>query len=128
MTTSIERASRSVIDLHVQIEALFNGDSSQLPELLSQFDDDFLMVTPTGKTLTFQEVASLFEQLTGARQGMTISIEQFRTIGQMGSEVVMQYVEHQVLQGKETRRISLAVIDCAHQPPRWRYLQETMTV
>lgn len=126
MTDLTDKASQSVIVLHQLIEAVFHGDGSQLTELLTHFDDDFMMVTPAGKTLALAEVEALFGRLTGARQGMTIAIEQCKVISQRGDEVVIQYHELQQQQGNHTHRISLAVINCATQPPRWRYLQETM--
>ena len=126
MTDLAQRASHSVVVLHQQIEALFHGDGSQLATMLDHFNEDFEMVTPGGKRLALTDVAALFEQLTGTRQGMTITIEQCNVITQAGDEVVIQYRERQEMQGKETNRISLAVINCATQPPRWRYLQETM--
>lgn len=120
------KASQSVIVLHQLIEAVFHGDGSQKAELLRHFADDFVMVTPTGKNLALADVAALFDRLTGARQGMAITIEQCNVISQRGDEVIIQYHELQLQQDTHSHRISLAVINCATQPPRWRYLQETM--
>lgn len=120
------KASQSVIVLHQLIEAVFHGDGSKTAELLTHFADDFVMVTPTGKSLALADVGDLFNRLTGARQGMTISIEQFNVISQRGDEVVIQYHELQQQQNNHSHRISLALINCATQPPSWRYLQETM--
>ncbi len=126
MTDLTEKATQSVIVLHQLIEAVFHGDGSQITELLTHFADDFVMVTPSGKSLALADVEALFGRLTGARQGMTITIEQCSVISQRADEVVIQYHELQQQQDNHSHRISLAVIDCANQPPRWRYLQETM--
>lgn len=126
MNDLTQRASHSVVILHQQIEALFRGDSSQFPGILRHFDSDFVMVTPGGKNLALQDVATLFEQLTGARQGITILLDHVHVISQSGDDVVIQYLERQILQGKESQRISVAVVNCATERPRWRYLQETM--
>lgn len=125
MTDIFQRASDSVIVLHQLIEAVFHGDGSRMADLLSHFDAGFEMVTPAGRSLLMPDVAALFTELTGARQGMTITISQCKAIAQLGSEVIVQYRELQEMAGTSNDRISLAVIDCATQPPRWRYLQET---
>lgn len=126
MSDLTNKASQSVIVLHQLIEAVFHGDGSKVSELMTHFVDDFLMVTPTGKSLVLADVEDLFGRLTGARQGMTITIEQCRVISQRADEVVIQYHELQQQQNNHSHRISLAVINCATQPPSWRYLQETM--
>jgi len=128
MSDLTNKASQSVIVLHQLIEAVFHGDGSRVSELMTHFADDFLMVTPTGKSLVLADVEDLFGRLTGARQGMTITIEQCRVISQRADEVVIQYHELQQQLDNCSHRISLAVIDCSDQPPRWRYLQETMVI
>ncbi|WP_062748403.1 hypothetical protein [Erwinia persicina] len=126
MSTLTEKARESVLVLHEQIAAVFNGNESQLTPLLSHFDPDFVMVTPTGKSLAMPEVAALFARLVGGRQGLHITIEQCQTLAQFGQEVAIQYHERQQQGENHTHRISLAVINCGVEPPRWRYLQETM--
>lgn len=126
MSGLAEQASRSVMVLHELIAEVFHGDGNKVPQLLGHFSPEFTMVTPGGKTLPLAEVAALFTRLTGARQGVVITIEQCRIITQSGQEAVIQYHELQQQGDIHTHRISLAVIDCSATPPRWRYLQETM--
>lgn len=126
MSVLTEKARESVIVLHELIAAVFNGDSHQLPALLSHFEPDFVMITPAGKSVSMEEVAALFTRLIGGRKGVSITIEHCQTIAQFGQEVAIQYHEYQQQGDHHTHRISLAVLDCGCTPPRWRYLQETM--
>ena len=126
MSELTEQACHSVRVVHELIAAVFNGNGSQVPPLLSHFAPEFTMVTPAGKTLPLADVATLFTRLTGARQGVVIAIEQCQIIAELGQSVVIQYHELQHQGEVHTHRISLAVIDCGATPPRWRYLQETM--
>lgn len=126
MSTVDQQAIDSVIVLHQLIEQVFHGDEGQLPALIAHFDPAFEMITPAGKTLSLMDVNALFARLTGARKGVRIAIEGCNVITRAGDEVVIQYHELQQAADLDTHRISLAVIDCSTQPPRWRYLQETM--
>lgn len=128
MSALTEKARESIIVLHQLIEKVFHGDGSFVPELLRHFEPDFVMVAPSGKSLSMDEVTALFTRLVGERQGVAITIEHCKVISQLGQEVVIQYHELQQQGDNHTHRISLAVIDCGSAPPRWRYLQETMVV
>lgn len=128
MSALSQQAIDSVVMLHQLIEKVFHGDASFVPELLRHFEPDFVMVAPTGKSLSMEEVAALFTRLVGGRQGVAITIEHCKVISQFGEEVAIQYHELQQQGDLHTRRISLAVMDCSFTPPRWRYLQETMVV
>ncbi|ADP11947.1 conserved uncharacterized protein [Erwinia sp. Ejp617] len=66
--------------------------------------------------------------MAGERKGVVITIERCQLIAQFDQQAVIQYHELQQQGDNCTARISLAVIDCARNPPRWRYLQETMVV
>ncbi|CAO97374.1 hypothetical protein [Erwinia tasmaniensis] len=128
MSELIDQASNSVIVLHQIIADVFNGDGSKIPQLLGHFSPEFTMVTPTGKMLSLDEVGALFAQLTGGRKGVAITIERCQLIARFGQRAVIQYHERQQQGNRCTDRIALAVIDCACNPPRWHYLQETMVV
>lgn len=128
MSELTEQASHSVIVLHEIITDVFNGDGSKIPQLLGHFAPEFTMITPAGKTLSLDEVAALFARLSGERKGVVITIERCQLIAQFGQQAVIQYHELQQQGDHCTDRVSLAVIDCACNPPRWHYLQETMVV
>lgn len=128
MSALSQRAIDSVVVLHQLIEKVFHGDASFVPELLRHFEPDFVMVTPSGNSLSMEEVTSLFIRLVGGRLDVAITIEHCKLISQFGQEVAIQYHELQRQGDTHTHRISLAVIDCGCTPPRWRYLQETMVV
>lgn len=128
MSELTAQASNSVIVLHEIIADVFNGDGSKIPQLLGHFAPEFTMVTPAGKALPLDEVAALFTRLAGERKGVAIAIEQCQLIAQCDQLAVIQYHELQQQGDNHTKRISLALIDCGCQPPRWRYLQETMAI
>ncbi|AIX50576.1 MULTISPECIES: hypothetical protein [Pantoea] len=129
MTSLAQEAKHSVVVLHQLIERIFNHadvSNDTMGLLLSHFHPDFRMVTPQGRQLNLNDVEDLFRRLCGQREGMRIATSEHAIISEQQKEVTIQYRELQILNGESHSRISLAVLDCTTENPRWRYLQETL--
>ncbi|WP_460418731.1 DUF4440 domain-containing protein [Pseudomonas sp. microsymbiont 2] len=127
--TPAERAERSVHHVHELIHAVFTRPASdtvrQLDELLAAFADDFSMVGTAGKVVDRAQVEQLFRAVAGTRSGLEIVVDQIRVIWQVGPHVAVRYQETHRLAGQQTRRWSLAIVECTGTGVIWRCLQET---
>lgn len=131
MTVS-ERAVRSIHDVHDLIHAVFTRPPAQTEalrgELMAAFADGFSMVTTAGAIVGRQQVGQLFERAAGARPGLEIDVNEEQVVWQAGASVAVRYKEIHRLQGQETARYSLAIVECDEQRVVWVYLHETAVV
>ncbi|MDH0300949.1 MULTISPECIES: DUF4440 domain-containing protein [unclassified Pseudomonas] len=127
--TPAERAERSVHHVHELIHAVFTGPATdttqQLDELLAAFAEDFSMVGTAGKVVDRAQVEQLFRGIAGTRCGLEIVVDEVRVVWQAGANVALRYRETHRLAGQQTRRWSLAIIECTGTGVMWHCLQET---
>jgi len=127
-----ERAVCSIHDVHDLIHAVFTRPAAQTEalrsELMAVFADNFSMVTTTGAIVDRQQVGQLFERGAGARPGLEIEVSDVQVVWQAGASVAVRYKETHRLQGQETARYSLAIVECGEQRVVWVYLHETAVV
>ena len=117
-----------VTKTHVEIEGWFSGlTPGVLPTLLARFSPQFSMVTCTGKVLDADGVEGLFEQLRGARPGLTITLSEFQGIALHAEGAVVSYREWQEEHnGNRTDRRATVVFERnATGVVVWRHLHET---
>ncbi|EIK95151.1 hypothetical protein PMM47T1_18130 [Pseudomonas sp. M47T1] len=123
--TLIAKARQSVIDVHVLIQQVLGKDGVAIPELMSRFAPEFTMVTPKGMELTRPQTEVFFNANIGARAGLDIVLEDFRTVAVDGQTVTLRYTEIQHLNGQRGARLSVAVLRVTEAATLWLYLQET---
>lgn len=126
---SIARAKRSIHHVHELIHMVFTRPASEtqavLGGLMAVFAEDFSMVGTQGKVLGRQHVEQLFRGAAGARPGLEIVLSEVQVVWQAAATVAVRYKETHRLEGVETARWSLAILECAGQGVVWRYLHET---
>ncbi len=121
----IEKARQSVIDVHVLIEQVLGKDGGAMAELMNSFAPQFTMVTPKGVELSRAQTEAFFNANVGARAGLEIVLEDFRTVAVDGQTVTLRYTEVQHLNGQRGARLSVAVLRVTEAATQWLYLQET---
>lgn len=128
-TSFAAQAAAEVDGLHRLLQAWFRaeGDTDPAP-VLAHFDEAFVMVTPAGKIITFDQFAAAFPGLRGTRPGLVMRISDVVVRHLDGQSVLLTYRERQIQDTLITDRISTAALLARPDRPTpvWRHLQETM--
>lgn len=123
------RAAAEIDGLHRLLQAWFRaeGDPDPAP-ILAHFDEDYTMVIPAGKIVTFEQFAASFPGLRGTRPSLVMQISDVAVRHLDQRSALLIYRERQVQDSGTTDRISTALL--LDRPDRgtpvWRHLQETM--
>ncbi|QXI40337.1 DUF4440 domain-containing protein [Pseudomonas xantholysinigenes] len=126
---AIARAERSIHHVHELIHLVFTRPAAEtqavLGGLMAMFAEDFSMVGMAGKVLERQQVEQLFKAAAGARPGLEILVDEVQVAWQAGAHVALRYRETHRVEGLQTRRWSLAIVECTATGVLWRCLHET---
>ncbi len=109
MQSIFSLAFQEVMDLHIQIENLYNNRTSseeRLP-LLSYFHPDFTMITPNGVLRDFTWFKHWYENAMGTRPNVKIHIENFKENFFTADLVIVNYEEFQQVTPTEALRGSV---------------------
>lgn len=123
------RAAREIVDLHVVLQAWFRAEGSDdVAAVLDRFDEGFVMVTPAGKILPFEQFAAAFPGMRGTRPNLVMQISDVVVRHQGEGYALLTYRERQTQDSGTTDRIStVLLLERLDRPnPVWRHLQETM--
>ncbi len=125
----VEQARHSIHHVHELIHRVFTnadgaGDATIAP-LMDVFTEDFSMVTTSAAVVGRAQVEQLFKGAVGARPGLEITISDLHTIWHEGPTVALRYKETHHQEGRETSRVSVAILRVHHHGTRWLYLHET---
>ena len=116
-----------VIDLHIQIEALFARGEGSSAELMKHFAPSFTMVTTAGVAISVEQVATLFDSQAGKRPGLQVEVSEVEIVAQWETGAVLAYRETHRTPGQPPRsRLSTALFDLQCEKPLWRHLHETI--
>ncbi|MCM6772149.1 DUF4440 domain-containing protein [Nocardia sp. CDC159] len=119
-----------IIDFHRVIIDLFAGTepdpAAAVAALLTRFDPDFTMITPTGALLTLPDLRRLFEDGYGCRPDFAIEITDIVPVTIDARGALVSYQERQQdRSGASTRRSTAYFTLDSTGAVRWRHLQET---
>ena len=123
-----EAAARSVIDLHVVLQAWFNAEGSDDPAaVLAHFDADFRIISPLGKVTPIAAFAAALPGLRGSRPGLVMRISELELRFGDAAAALVSYRETQTQGTAVTERLSTALLIASDSRPHpvWRHLQET---
>lgn len=127
--TLIERAERSIHDVHQLIHTVFTRPTAEtrdvLEQLMAMFADDFSMVTTAGALVDRTQVGQMFDRVAGTRVGLEMLVSDVQVVWQAGSGVALRYKETHRLPGVEQVRYSLVIVRCSAQSIVWQCLHET---
>jgi hypothetical protein len=121
-------ASVEIDGLHRLLQAWFRaeGDADPAP-ILARFDEDFMMVTPAGKLITYEQFSGGLPAMRGSRPTLIMEITDVVVRHATESSAIVTYQERQIQDCGSTVRISTALL--LRRPDRptpvWRHLQET---
>jgi hypothetical protein len=121
-------AAVEIDGLHRLLQAWFRaeGDADPAP-ILARFDEEFTMVTPAGKLISYEQFASGLPGMRGSRPTLVMEIAEVVVRHATESSAVVTYQERQIQDSGTTVRISTALL--LRRPDRptpvWRHLQET---
>jgi uncharacterized protein (TIGR02246 family) len=128
-TSFATRAAAEIDGLHRLLQAWFRaeGDADPAP-VLAHFDEDFVMVTPAGKFLSYQQFAAAFPGFRGTRPTLVMQISEVAVRHVDNRSALVTYHERQIQDSGTTDRISTALLlaRADRATPVWRHLQETM--
>jgi hypothetical protein len=117
---------QEVIDAHVAIENWLGKGEGDFQALLARFAPAFTMVTPGGKTLSFDSLSAFFQSQGAAKPGLKISLVDITVIEQWPAGAVVSYSERQSLPGQQsTLRHSTVVFSMTGSEMFWLRLHET---
>lgn len=115
-----------VTRLHDFFQSWFNGDDVLLEEFADALAGDFVIISPDGNESTRKEIVEIVDRSRDSGH-VDISIVAPRVIVG-GDMTVGTYEEHQVREGRATRRISTAVLSVEPSAPGgwlWHLVHET---
>ena len=121
-------AARSVIELHVLLQAWFNAEGSDDPAVvLAHFDADFRIISPLGKVMPITAFAAALPALRGSRPGLVMQISDVEVRFVDANSALVSYRETQTQATAVTDRLSTALLIAGDDRPHpvWRHLQET---
>ena len=121
-------AERSIHQVHALIHTVFtqpSGAQAALQALMPLFSPEFSMVTTTGRLVGLNDVEQMFQSAAGQRPGLKISVLDVQPVWRDAAGLAMRYLETHRLDGVETSRRSLVILQRAGQGVLWRYLHET---
>jgi hypothetical protein len=114
--------------LHRLLQAWFRAEGTDDPAAIrARFDENFAMVTPAGKVLSYEQFSGGLPAMRGSRPTLIMEISDVvvRYLGD--ATALVSYRERQIQDSGTTDRLSTALlIKRADRPtPVWRHLQET---
>ena len=123
-----DKAADAIDALHRLLQAWFRAEGEADPvAVLAHFDPSFVMVTPGGKLVTYQQFSGAFPTLRGTRPGLVMEISEVNVRYADDATALVTYVERQRQDASLTDRLSTAML--LNQPgeatPTWRHLHET---
>lgn len=121
-------AERSIHQVHELIHTVFTqpaGAQEALQALMPQFSPEFSMVTTTGRLVGLDDVEQMFRRAAGQRPELEISVSDMQPVWQDAAGLAMRYLETHRLDGVETSRRSVVILQRDGQGVLWRYLHET---
>ena len=125
------RVLEEVESLHKFFEGWFSGalSKSELePEFLCRFDPGFVLIPPTGRVLTLEELAAGLLASYGTRPDLRISIRNVKVRSVSGGHILATYEEWQqsglAPEQVQNARITTAVFDSVG-PLKWIHVHET---
>lgn len=124
----IGTAERSIHQVHELIHTVFTqpaGAQAALQALMPQFSPEFSMVTTKGRLVGLKDVEQMFQSAAGQRPGLEISVSDVQPVWRDPAGLAMRYLETHRLDGVETSRRSVVILQRAGQGVLWRYLHET---
>jgi hypothetical protein len=83
------------------------------------------MVTTTGRLVGLKDVEQMFQSAAGQRPGLEMSVSDVQPVWRDPAGLAMRYLETHRLDGVETSRRSVVILQRAGQGVLWRYLHET---
>ena len=126
--TVIELATRNIHRIHDLIHAIFTHPTDSraaLDALLPMFTPGFSMVTTAGDVVALDQVTQMFRLAAGKRPGLEIAVAEVQPVWRDETGIAMRYRETHRLNGVETSRRSVVIMQRASQGLLWHYLQET---
>jgi hypothetical protein len=114
--------------LHRHLQNWFRAEGTDDPaSILARFDEQFNMVTPAGKIVTYQQFSGGLTAMRGSRPTLIMEISEVAVRYLDLASAVVTYRETQRQDSGTTDRISTALLlQRADRPsPVWRHLQET---
>lgn len=125
----VDQAIHSVHHVHALIHTIFTtpapASGAAIAELMPVFAQSLSMVTTGGDIVGRDQIAQMFTGAAGARPGLEIRVSDVQVVWQQGASVALRYQEVHRLQGVETARLSLAIIEVGPTGARWHCLHET---
>lgn len=121
-------AERSIHHVHELIHTVFtqpSGAQAALQALMPLFSPEFSMVTTTGRLVGLNDVEQMFRNAAGQRPGLEISVSDMQPVWRDAAGMAMRYLETHRLDGVETSRRSVVILQRAGQGVVWHYLHET---
>jgi hypothetical protein len=128
-----ELARSEIVALHDFFVGWFRGElpASAFASCEASFDPAFSMVHPDGVRHRLADVLPRLRAAHGAfPQSFTIAIHDVTPLWSAGDAILVEYIEAQHRDGRDTRRRSTALFLPTPSAPRgvhWRHLQETWT-
>jgi hypothetical protein len=126
-----DRVREEVESLHRFFEGWFSGalqKSAFEPEFLGRFEPDFVLIPPTGRILTLEEMAASLLTSHGTRPDFRISIHNVKVRSVSGGHILATYEEWQQgglasAQGQNARITTVVFSNV--EPLRWAHVHET---
>lgn len=127
----MNRYFKEVLDAHELIRDWLGDPDAQVEicdDLLSRFSPAWSMVTASGALLDFPALDRFFRTQRGARQGLSIDIEEMQIVAENENGATLIYKERQHIPGENTTcRFSTVVFEIDPDGKIiWRHLHETM--
>jgi hypothetical protein len=130
---AIEQAVEAEIsELHHFFEAWLTGQAANTAEAFQRAEQvmaaDFTIVTPAGQELNREALVAGIRAEWGGRPGVRIWAESIRVLAHHAPLVIASYEERQRLDGRETRRLSTAILREVSAAPHgleWVRVHET---
>ena len=114
--------------LHRLLQSWFRAEGVDDPQaILVRFDEQFTMVTPAGKIITYAQFSAGLPAARGSRPTLIMEISEVAVRHLDEASAMITYRERQLQDSGTTDRISSALLlRRADRPtPVWRHLQET---
>lgn len=128
----MDRYEREIVELHQFFVDWFKGDIPNDDATFARFAHntlpEFVIVTPDGHRLTYNQIESGIYQAYGKRPTINITIKAVQHLHTYGDISIVAYEEWQVTAGQESARLSTVVFkddDSAPNGLQWVYVQET---
>ena len=117
--------------LHRLLQNWFRAEGTDDPSAIrARFDEQFTMVVPAGKIVTYAQFSAGLPAMRGSRPTLIMEISEVAVRYLDEASAVVTYRERQIQDSGTTDRISTALLlKRADRPtPVWRHLQETWLV